>query len=564
MSTSPAVATSPATADTAAVGTPDAIVIGAGQNGLVAANVLADAGWSVVVLEAQPTPGGAVKTEELVEPGFQNDLYSAFYPLGYASPVLQELELEQYGLRWLNSPLVVVNPLVDGRAAVLSRDIDETAASLDSFAPGDGDAWRRLYGLWQVVRDDVLEALLRPFPPVKAGLRLAARLGPTDLLRFARFGVVPVRRLSQEEFNGVGAGLLLAGNALHSDLPPEGATSAFLGWLLCMSGQEVGFPAPEGGAASITGALVRRLEQRGGRVVCNARVADVLVSAGRAVGVRLADGTTVDARRAVLADVSAPVLYLDLLPRASVPPLVLNDIHRFHWDNATVKLDWTLDGTIPWTAEPAGRAGTVHLARGMDHLTDTAGQLAKGQVPANPYLLLGQMTMTDPTRSPAGTETVWAYTHVPQQVRGDAGPDALTGAWDERETEIIADRIEDQVERLAPGFRDRVRGRHVMTPNWLQSHDENLVHGALSGGTAQLHQQLVFRPTPGLGGARTTVRGAYLASASAHPGGGVHGACGANAAHAALQDAGLMGGAMRAGSGLLRVVDAAARRSVRR
>jgi len=552
------------TSETLPMGTPDAVVIGAGQNGLVAANVLADAGWSVVVLEAQATAGGAVKTEELVEPGFKNDLYSAFYPLGYASPVLKELDLEQHGLRWLNSPLVLANPLADGRCAVLSRDIDETAASLDAFAPGDGDAWRRLFGLWKLVGEEVLQALLRPFPPVSAGLRLAAKLGPSDLLRFARFGLLPVRRLAQEEFNGDGGGLLLAGNALHSDVPPEGATSGFLGWLLCMSGQDVGFPAPEGGAAGITNALVRRLEQRGGRVVCGVRVDEVLVRGGRAVGVRTQDGTTVDARRAVLADLAAPTLYLHLLPPSAVPPRVMNDIHRFQWDNATVKLDWTLDGPIPWAAEPAARAGTVHLAQGMDHLTDTAGQLAQQRVPAKPFLLLGQMTTTDPTRSPAGTETVWAYTHVPQHVLGDAGPDGLTGSWDERETEVIANRIEDQVEQLAPGFRSRVRGRHVMSPNWLQAHDENLFHGAVSGGTAQLHQQLVFRPTPGLAGARTTVRGVYLASSSAHPGGGVHGACGANAAHAALQDAGLLGAVLRAGAGAGRAVDAVARRAVPR
>ncbi|MFE8990445.1 phytoene desaturase family protein [Streptomyces collinus] len=514
---------------------PDAVVIGAGPNGLVAANVLADAGWSVEVLEEQPEPGGAVRHDRGVDPAFVNDLFSSFYPLAAASPVLAAMHPEEYGLRWSHAPSVLAHPLTDGSCAVLDRNIDTTAASLDTFEPGDGAAWRRLHDVWEDLRPGLLDALFTPFPPVRATARLALRLRAAGGLRMARSLVLPVRRLGEEEFRGQGGRLLLAGNALHADLAPESAGSGGFGWLMAMLGQTYGFPVPAGGSGALTSALVRRLETLGGRVRCGQRVEHVVVRGGRAVGVRTTGGDAVRARRAVLADVSVPALYGGLLDPEHLPAQLLDDLRRFQWDFATFKVDWALDGPVPWQTEQASRAGTVHLADGMDELTRFAAQIAMRQVPDRPFLIFGQMTTSDATRSPQGTESAWAYTHIPHEIRADAADEGISGSWDTKDQELMADRVERQVERFAPGFRSLVRGRRILAPPTLEALDGNLAGGAINGGTTAMHQQLVFRPLPGTGRPETPVPGLYLASSGAHPGGGVHGAPGANAARAALR-----------------------------
>jgi phytoene dehydrogenase-like protein len=515
----------------------DAVVIGAGPNGLVAANMLADRGWDVVVLEEAGEPGGAVRSAELIEPGFTNDVCSSFYPFALASPHVRRLELERFGVRWLTSPVAVAHPTRDGSCPAVALDIDATAASLDAFAMGDGDAWRSLYALWERVRGGALGAFFSPFPPLRPVARLLRALGPRELARFARFSLLPVRRMGEESFLGDGGPRLLAGNALHADVSPEMPLSGMFGWVLCSLAQQHGFPVPKGGAGELTRALVRRLEAAGGRVLCDHRAVEIELRGGRAAAVR-ADGERYEAARAVIADVGVPQLYRELLPSQALSGRFLRDLDRFQYDNATVKVDWTLNGPIPWTAELARAAGTVHVAEGVDALTRQAADIACRLLPAEPYLVLGQYARTDPSRAPAGKETAWAYTHVPQRIEGDVRGE-LEGSWDEREIDLFADRIEEQVEALAPGFRSLIRGRHVITPPAFERLNRNLVNGALNGGTAQLHQQLVFRPVPSLARPETPVHGLYLGSASAHPGGGVHGGPGANAALAAIRAAGI-------------------------
>lgn len=511
------------------------MVIGAGPNGLVAANMLADRGWEVVVCEEQPEPGGAVRSGEVTAPGFVHDLYSAFYPLTPASRYFAPLDLASYGLRWLRATGVVAHPRADGRCALLSTDLEETCASLDAFAPGDGDGWRRLFDLWRRAGPHLVDALLTPFPPARSSVRLLAALGPRRIPEFVRFSLLPVRRMAEEAFRGAGGGWLLAGNALHADLTPDSPAGGLFGWVLSSLGQEHGYPVAEGGSGAITAALVRRLRARGGELRCDVPIERIEVRDGRARAAVAADGRRFVARRAILADCDAPTLYRKMLPAGAVPARVEDALSRFQYDNPTFKVNWALREPIPWIASDARRAGTVHVAEGMNGLSRASIQIVSREIPDRPFLVLGQYSMVDPSRAPAGAETAWAYTHVPHQpVRDAAG--ALSGDWrSEDDASRFADRMELEVERLAPGFRERIVARHLQTPIDLEAHNRNLVDGALNGGTAQIYQQMIFRPYAGLGRPTTPVRGLYLASASAHPGGGVHGGPGGNAATVAVR-----------------------------
>jgi phytoene dehydrogenase-like protein len=498
--------------------TADAIVIGAGHNGLVAANLLADAGWSVLVLEATPQPGGAVRSGFVTAPGYLSDLFSSFYPLGIASPVLRALDL---GIEWRHAPDVLTHLLPDGRAATVNRDPAVTMASMEQFAPGDGERWRDAYAEWLSISEKLIETILTPFPPVTGGVGLLARLGTTGALRMARRLMLPVRQLGAELFRGEGATLVLAGCALHTDLGPQDAAGGIYGWLLAMLGQQMGWPVPAGGAQRITDSLVSRLLDRGGEIVYDAPVERVLVARGRAMGVRDRGGRDFRAAKAVIADVPAPALYLDLVGERWLPPMMVADLEHFRWDGATVKIDWAVDGKIPWRTPVT--AGTVHLGADLDGLTRYSGDLATGVMPSRPFLLFGQMTTTDPEHSPPGTESAWAYTHLPHRSK-----------WSPGEIEEHVGRMEAVVEEHAPGFGGRVVGRNVFSPGGLEGENPSLVGGALGGGTAAAFQQLFLRPIPGLGRADTPVDRLFLASSSAHPGGGVHGAPGSNAARAAL------------------------------
>jgi phytoene dehydrogenase-like protein len=519
------------------VATYDAVVIGAGPNGLVAANRLVDAGWSVLVLEAQPTVGGAVRSDRDVHPDFVHDTFSAFYPLAAVSPTIRSFGLEEHGLRWRHAPAVLGHPTPDGRWALLHRDRELTASWMEADSPGDGRRWLDLCETWDRIGDQVVGALLSPFPPVRAGLGAAVRLRGAGGLDLVKTFLSPVAELGRDRFGGTAPGLLLAGNAGHADMPLDAPGSGLFGILMTMLGQTVGFPVPEGGAGMLTEALARRLLDRGGVIECGREVERVEVVDGRARGVRTVDGDRYAAGRAVIANVGAGHLFGRLVHDDELPAAVVEGMRRFQLDPGTVKVDWALSGAIPWLAPPAYDPGTFHVADSLDQMSQALAQVTSRTIPDAPFLLAGQMTTTDPTRSPAGTESLWAYTHVPQpdSAVGDAGDGSVKGLWDADDCERFADRMQARIERLAPGFGSLIQARRVLGPHEMEARNANLVGGAVNGGTAQIHQQLVFRPVPRLfGRAETGVGGLYLASASAHPGGGVHGAPGNNAARAAL------------------------------
>lgn len=498
--------------------TPDALVLGAGPNGLVAAVNLARAGLSVLVLEAEPTPGGAVRTRETTLPGFHHDLGAAFFPFGQVSPAFVPLDLPGAGLVWRHSPIDSAHPAPDGTCASISRDAALTAASLGP----DAAPWQRIATWHARTRDRMLDALLSTLPALGPMLRF----GPLNLLRLAQVALSSGRGFATRTFRTEAARRMLPGLALHTDVGPDDPCGAIVGFMLAVLASSAGFPVPEGGAGSITRALIHRLEEKGGTLRCNARVTEILVRQNRAVAVRLATGEEIPAGRAIIADLAAPTLFLDLLPEPHVPDRIRRAMRRFPHGFGTFKIDWALDAAVPWRHEDAARAAVIHAGDSLDDLSTFTRQVRSGALPDNPYLVIGQQSVPDPTRAPPGRHTLWAYSRVPS---------SLAGGW-QASREAFADRIEQRIEQLAPGFRSHILARALWSPPDLQAINANLIGGDLGGGSADIRHQLFFRPVFPWFRHRTPVRGLYLGSSYAHPGAGVHGACGRNAALAALHD----------------------------
>lgn len=498
----------------------DAVVIGAGPNGLAAAIRLAQAGRVVAVLEAADAPGGAVRTEELTLPGFRHDTFSSVYPAAAASPVFAEMGLERHGLRWVHPGACYAHPLPDGSAIGLYRDVARTADSLDTAHPGDGAAWRDFVAPMLEHFEAVRATVLGRFPPIAGPLKLLTGLGPIGTLRFGALVPASAKWLGHRLFAGSGSRAWLYGSAGHSDVPPSGLGSAIAVTYLNLLGHAAGWPSPQGGAGRLTDALVARLSELGGGVRTNAPVERIEVSSGRVEGVRIAGGERVAATM-VIADVM-PQALLGLTGDA-IGGAYRELAARYRYGPATIKVDWALDGPIPWTGDAAREAGTVHVAGDEAEIVSTMAE-ARERLPERPYLLLGQQSLADPSRAPAGKHTAWAYTHGPHTID-----------WD-REAERHVERIEAQVERYAPGFRDRILARSVLTPSELERRNRNLVGGDVGGGSYVL-PQVVFRPMPRLSPYHTPVAGLYLGSAAAFPGAAVHGVPGDAAARAALRDA---------------------------
>jgi phytoene dehydrogenase-like protein len=495
----------------------DALVVGSGPNGLTAAIEMARAGWRVLVLEAAQRAGGAVASDELTLPGFRHDTFSAVYPAAAASPVFAQMPLERHGLRWVHPAACLAHPLADGTAVALYRDVERTAASLDAAHAGDGERWRAFAAPFVRHFDALRETMLAGFPPLRGPLRLTAGLGPRGMLGFARLLLMPAQALGEELFEGDGSRAWLYGSAIHSDAPLQAAGSAIAAAYLTLLGHGVGWPSPEGGAGRLADALVSYLRELGGELRTGATVTRLAVERGRAVGVELDGGERV----------AAPVVIADVMPGALVrlagealPAGYARALRRYRPGPSTLKLDWALDGPIPWSAPQAREAGTVHLGGSAPEVL--ASTTPAGGLPERPFMLLGQQSLADPTRAPAGKHTAWAYAHGPQSLDWAA------------EQDRHVERMEAQVERFAPGFRERILGRHVLGPADLQRRNANLVGGDVGGGSYAL-DQLIFRPLPSLSPYRTPLRGLYLGSAATFPGGAVHGVPGRAAARLALR-----------------------------
>jgi phytoene dehydrogenase-like protein len=467
----------------------DAVIVGAGPNGLAAAITLAQAGWSVAVFEGAETVGGGVRSAELTLPGFVHDVCSAIYPLTVGSPFLSRQPLERHGLRWIHPPYPLAHPFDDGTAAVLARGFQETGESFDR--PEDARAWERLFRPFIEAWEELAPDLLAPFH------------WPRHPFKMAGFGLLGLRSamsLVQSRFKGFRAKALFAGIAAHSFLPMEQSPTAAAGLMLGVTGHAVGWPQPAGGAQRIPDAMAGVLREAGGEIVTGhfVRSVDELPRA-----------------RAYLFDLTpAQMLRLDGL---RWPPRYRRRLDAYRYGPGVFKIDWALSGPIPWKAEACRQAGTVHVGGTIEEIAASERASWGGKEGDKPFVLVGQASLFDPSRAPAGSHTGWAYCHVPHGSTVD-------------KTAVI----EAQIERFAPGFRDLILARHTRNTAQLEAYNPNLIGGDINGGAATL-TQLFTRPIVRLDPYSTPDPRIFLCSSSTPPSGGVHGMCGYHGAQSALR-----------------------------
>ena len=469
----------------------DAVVVGSGPNGLAAAIFLARAGLRVLVLEAQDTPGGAARSGALTLPGFVHDLGSAIHPMAAGSPFFRSLHLERYGLEWIHPEIPFAHPIPgeQGPAAALLRSVDATAEALR----GDASSYRRLMAPVAARWEAITSEILQPIPHLPRH--------PVALARFGLRALWPAQALIRHYFQAEPARALFSGIAAHSFLPLSAPGSAAIGIVLGMMGHAVGWPFPRGGAQSITSALVACLLEAGGEIQCGSPVHSL---------------DDLPPARALLLDVS-PWQLLQLAG-GRLPAGYSNALRRFAHGPGIFKIDYALHSPVPWLSHACRRAGTVHVGGTGREVAEAERAVSRGEIPDHPFVLTAQHTLFDSSRAPAGKHTLWAYCHIPFGSMFD-----------------MTSRIERQIERFAPGFRDCIAARHVMGPARLEEWNPNLAGGDISGGASTLWQ-LLARPIPVPTPYRTPLPGVYLCSSSTPPGAGVHGMCGFHAARAAFAD----------------------------
>jgi phytoene dehydrogenase-like protein len=469
-------------------GSYDAVIVGAGPNGLAAAITLARAGWSVVVLEASETPGGGTRTAELTIPGFKHDVCSAIHPLGLASPFLRSLPLEEHGLRWIHPGVPLAHPLDDGCAVIIQRQIETTAKALDVDAGAYTRFFKSLVDRWQETLDDVLGP-----PP----------LPPKHLWSFINFGLRgfwPVSLAATTVFRGEKARAVFAGMGAHAIMPLEKVFTSGFGTMMGLLAHAVGWPMAQGGSQAISDALVSYLRSLGGEVItgCHVKKRGDLPKA-----------------RIVVFDVT-PRQLVEILGE-ELPSSYQRKLKKYRYGPGIFKIDYALDAPIPWKAPGCELAGTVHVGGGIKEIAASERAVWLGDHPEKPFVLVAQQSLFDSSRAPEGKHTLWAYCHVPNG-----------------STKDMTLPIENQIERFAPGFRERILARNCRTTAELQSYNPNYVGGDINGGI-QDWRQLFTRPVASLNPYATPLEGIYLCSSSTPPGGGVHGMCGYNAAQVILR-----------------------------
>ncbi len=468
----------------------DAAVIGSGPNGLAAAITIARAGRSVVVYEARDTIGGGSRSTELTLPGFVHDVCSAIHPLGLGSPFFRTLPLEQYGLEWIQPPVQLAHPLDNGSAMLLERSVAATGATLGTDAAAYIKLMTPLVAEWDILSD----AFLGP-------LRPQALRHPFKLSRFGLHAARSARGLANSTFKGERARAIFAGLSAHSMLRLEQRPTAGFGLVLGVLGHAVGWPMPRGGSQQIVDAMASYLRSLGGEIETGMEIKslDMLPSA-----------------RVILCDITPQQLLR--IAGSRLPAGYQRKLSRFRYGPGVFKLDLALDGPIPWKASDCRRAGTVHVGGTLPEIAAAESEVWQGKHPERPFVLLAQQSLFDATRAPAGKQTVWAYCHVPSATSFD-----------------MTERIEAQIERFAPGFRNRILARHTISPVQLEQYNANYIGGDINGGVQDLWQ-FFTRPTIQVNPYATPCKGLYLCSSSTPPGGGVHGMCGYFAAKTALSN----------------------------